>query len=229
MPVKRVHPEIDRRKLGAARLWRDDLAKIVKLIGEIDPDDPPSVMADDWEIENVDADLAELADTLHKLRVQSFDVDTAGGRVHLKLSATESSLEILDPDLHDRGLATELQRMMKERRRFFAGGRLFWLSFALAAILFTTWALERSSTHPLPQPYAWFLIVPSAVLFAFSIAARVLELDTKRGAIMYTRTRAEAPTWFQRNKDGLATNLIVSIVFYILGLLTPWIVSLFKK
>jgi hypothetical protein len=38
-------------------------------------------------------------------------------------------------------------------------------------------------------------------------------------AILYTRTRAEAPTWIQRLRDALITNAIVSAVFLVLGIL----------
>lgn len=38
-------------------------------------------------------------------------------------------------------------------------------------------------------------------------------------AIIYTRTHAEAPTWIQRNRDALITNVIVSAIFLLVGIL----------
>jgi hypothetical protein len=61
--------------------------------------------------------------------------------------------------------------------------------------------------------------VIAAILFATTPIWTRYWVRPLRESVLYTRTQAEAPTWLQRNRDGLLTNAIVSAVFLVIGII----------
>ncbi|GIF16745.1 hypothetical protein Ate01nite_67770 [Actinoplanes teichomyceticus] len=123
-------------------------------------------------------------------------VVTAPG-VELVLGPNVAVLKLEQPNLAVRGMATEIERIAGSGRR---RGALFGRTLRNVAAS-----------------------IPLALVGKLPIAQAG---DVRGSAILYSRPKRDAPPWFERNKDALATNVIVSIVFYILGLLTPAIVKL---
>lgn len=69
------------------------------------------------------------------------------------------------------------------------------------------------------------LAVAIAALTLTTATASVLSpgRSASSSAIVYTRTHQEAPPWTVRNKDALATNAVVSLVFLVLGIIVGYI------
>jgi hypothetical protein len=57
--------------------------------------------------------------------------------------------------------------------------------------------------------------IPAALLFGFIIFS-----ISKSATIIYTGTRADAPTFWQRNGTNIIIAVVIAAVFYVLGLLT---------
>jgi uncharacterized membrane protein YfcA len=76
------------------------------------------------------------------------------------------------------------------------------------------------------------IFIPNALRFYLPIVVALLaatlanyiyssfkESASESGAIIIARTRRDAPTWWERNREGLAQNAIVSAVFGVIGFL----------
>ncbi|MFI6762458.1 hypothetical protein ACIBF5_25315 [Micromonospora sp. NPDC050417] len=127
-----------------------------------------------------------------------------------------------DPDLPARGLIAELQRIAKRRKRgviALRSGR------QKAAYLVTTLLLAVSGFVALSSDLTAndSPDIPGIVTGAAIGVALFPVVFPRFGAIMYSRSRAELPTWLSRNKDGLGANVIVSAIFLILGVLIGYL------
>ena len=72
-------------------------------------------------------------------------------------------------------------------------------------------SLPVSHTCSLPIPTTNRVIVLGAIVGGFALSRTVL----------FTSTRPEAPTFWQRNRTAIALHLVAGLVFYLLGFLAP--------
>lgn len=167
------------------------------------------IRADDYQIDAV-ADLAGLPEE----RVSRFEATTISDKqVQLVLSASDAFAVAEDPDLETKGLLAELQRLGQPQSWF---GRnlsvIFWS--AVMMIVFVV-ILSFSTAGDTP---AWMVIIFAA---GGALAGTVLIWMYPRAesarAIIYTRTRLEAPTFWQRKRDDLWITGVASLISLILG------------
>lgn len=75
--------------------------------------------------------------------------------------------------------------------------------------------VHAHGTPAVPWPASISVSIPSLVL----AAALCLGLVRAR-TLLFTATREQAPTFWQRKRSDIAINVVVGIVLYLLGLLT---------
>ncbi|WP_148307915.1 hypothetical protein [Actinoplanes friuliensis] len=193
------------------RLWLDDLVELARVLG-----------AQDIETITIDGDI--IAEDINDLRdyertkVDSLLLQCVGGQT-VELSRNVAKLVLPDQSIRDLGMAAEVERITRQRRRHIY--RLRRAIFAaiptfLAVLGIVAFMVQKAATTSLPDVI--FVCAFSATIA--SILTWVLWASTAgsvSSAIIYTRTRVEAPTWLERNRDGLTTNVIVSLVFAVVG------------
>ncbi|MEV8504459.1 hypothetical protein AB0368_06455 [Actinoplanes sp. NPDC051475] len=187
MALKRIKSEADHRPLGHVRFWTEDLAAIVSLIEQATQGDVEIRIDDELSAANV----TDLADYPH-VRMTSFVVTAPG--IVLILGAGVASLRLDEPNLTALGMANEIERIAKVRRRH-AGD---WLAEFRKALSLT----------------------PFSPLVRESLQVS----GGNESVVLYARSQKDAPTWLARNKDGLTTNVIVSAVFGVLGFLAGYFI-----
>jgi hypothetical protein len=207
MAIQRTHPRVVVRRFGPVRIWRDELSEIVAIIQQVHP---VSVLeVDEYTCDQVD-DLAEL----EKLRVARFALTSEDGLVSLLLDEDAAHISAVEPDLTTMGMLGEVERIATRhsRSRLFSLLRLPLMvtTTIFASVTFVVYGLVLG---PLPN---WLLIV-LAGLVAGPLASSAGGGSLAQ-AILYTRTKAEAPTWLSRNRDALITNVIVSAAFLVIGI-----------
>lgn len=110
MTLKRKQVETDERSLGMVRLWRDDLTAMVDTIAEAAKD--IQISTDLYELDSVE-DLAKASEK----SLSNFTLSANSGQIRLVLTQKSAKLTISSPDLHLRGMATEVERIAFRRRR----------------------------------------------------------------------------------------------------------------
>lgn len=195
-------------------MWQDDLEQIVKLIQEVSSNS--QIGADGFELDTV-RDLAEF----DSIRIKEFEVRADEGRIHLSLGRRVAWIEVQNPDLATRGMVAEVERVARscKRLRWVVEGGLTrsLLPLAFFAALFgSSFYIDSDNTSFLPAtPGTWISMIVGVTI---GLALATLVGPFPPGAVLYPRTRAEAPTWLYRNRDALATNAIVSAVFLVVGI-----------
>nr|WTA70793.1 hypothetical protein OHB51_17235 [Micromonospora sp. NBC_00855] len=219
MAIKRTRSEVDVREFGHIRVWRDDLVAVVNTVAEAAED--IKLSTPDFTLDDVD-DLAQVSDP----RVGEFRLTANHGKVILQLSPTSASLSLTDPDLRARGMATEVERILRTRQRFFRQHRTaFMVALAVAVITLGAILVWLNPNAISSTDLMTSLAVAIAALTLTTATASVLSpgRSASSSAIVYTRTHQEAPPWTVRNKDALATNAVVSLVFLVLGIIVGYI------
>jgi hypothetical protein len=218
--IRSLRPTILARNLGPMRLWVDDLAEITDLIADVAP--IFHIRTDKYQVTSVD----ELTGVKEKT-IRRFVVAAGGDRIQLEFSPYGAAVAVRDPDLKARGLVTEIEKIAKRTKRGFLPlrTRKQRLAYLYAYIAFWTlpgfWIIPQAVRGGLPAvPKDWITQAALGVLGSAAIAYFTMP---RIGAVMYTRTRAQMPTWWTRNRDGITTNVIVSAAFLVIGIVIGYL------
>jgi hypothetical protein len=238
MSLKRLTPTRKYYELVYLVTWQDELAEIVRLTRQL-PNASVRIEADGYELDEVETDLPKLGSQLNYFSVTvTKDVaenDTPRELLSLRLSTNYSWIKATDPDLATMGLIDQLRSLTERCSRkprwmhswgyrdikpirdaapVIAGLGLFIIAFAILAGLNYNPKFYVGSVALPPFPFAVGSVVLSLLLAALLIAVALSR------TILFTGTRDEAPTWWQRHRAEIAINVSISVAFYFLGLLT---------
>jgi hypothetical protein len=245
VPLKRLTPVVQSFDLGCLRLWQDELAEIVRRTRMLD-DAKVSIEADDYELDDMETELAEIGPRLEYFSVTA--TKATGGQeaprelVSIRLSRDDCRIQAPDPDLTTIGLINEIRALARRSRRLPR-----WLPALtadlgitlnnrtglvvrtiIAAVLAAvgTWisglviaglALDAIHRHERPLPvWAFVLVTVMAVVTTLAASAGVGFSST----LMITATHREAPTFWQRHRAEITIAIVVGALFYGLGLAT---------
>jgi hypothetical protein len=239
MTLKRLTPVIQRRNLGYVQFWRDELVEIVRLMRQLDGADV-RIEADDYLIEDIDIDLPQVSSRLSSFEATaSREVNRSSSTrdlMKVSLSRYNCQIEATDPDLMTLGAIDAINSLADRRRRmprrlmraYRSSAGLGWnrfliFSFGSAAFIFgisfiASSEIVRAFTRPSAS-------APTPVVIALGAAVGLVYVGMLIGysrakTILFTGTRTEAPTWWQKHRADIAINLVVGILFYLLGILT---------
>jgi hypothetical protein len=204
--LKPIGPSVQRVSLGALRVWRDDIAEMVDLVAQVTPNQQVTLRTDKYVLDAVD-DL----DNAEESTLAQLVVTGDGARVRLTLGPRASVLEVRDPDLRLRGFIQEVQRVAHRcsRRRASIA--------ALAVVLVLGAGALRGGTAVglLPQsPPLWVLAL---IVLPLGFATGLITGRAQSRTVLYTRTRAEAPTFWTRKRDDLLINVVALLVGGVIG------------
>lgn len=147
------------------------------------------------------------------------------------LSRKRSTVEATEPDPHPRGIISDIQSLAKEKSRIpawlyirdkgpFKWGRVGGLLvIVLVFIAFSSGLSIADSVtrgHKVTNDINNLVTGIIAVLMAAFITTTIISVRT----ILLTGTRSEAPTFWQRHGADITINLVIGVVFYLLGRLT---------
>ncbi|MCX5115979.1 hypothetical protein OG992_02240 [Micromonospora sp. NBC_00362] len=141
-------------------------------------DKPPKLTADDYELDDVDEDFDALLKQGLK-EIAQFTLVGDDGRVRLQLGAT-NTVEITTPTLRDKGALGEASKIIRRCRRFEFGAAV--VTLLGASII-------------------------SVLRFRFpGLGTPLLRWETE--TVIYTSTRAQSPTFWQRKRDDVWINAV---------------------
>jgi len=207
---KPSEPEKIHQVHGPVRLWRDDLEEIVQLLREGAPDG--HIETDEYVLDHV-AELAQLK----AAQIGSFSfIDEAAG-VELALTDYACTLTIADPSLTQRGAATEVARILA-RNQLPTNTLLRALPYLAAAIGFALAMIVPWGRNGLILSILGAIIVGGvslSVVTAEKWVARRRHFLPQ--SILSTRTRAEAPTFWERRSEEIVIQAVVSLVSLAVG------------
>ncbi|GAA1795593.1 hypothetical protein HC028_18490 [Planosporangium flavigriseum] len=221
---KQPGPEIFRYDLGAVRMWREDLAELVNVLND-SLDKPLDLESGGYTLDRVE-DLADVQEKTVPYFAAWLHADGEAGaysrrvhRVYLILERNKCTLEMRDPDNGMRWAASEAIRIAKRcRRRFawlirhapfiFLG--LATLSTMVFAVIIAALGLQGkvslTATLAVPTPFAF-----AAAISALARPHRI------PWAVLCTRTRPEAPNFWNRKRDDIWITVVSNVISLILG------------
>lgn len=150
-------------------------------------DEPPRLTADDYELDDVGEDFDALLKQGLKEIVQ-FTLVGDDGRVRLQLGTT-NTVEITTPTLRDKGALAEAGETIRRCRRFE-------FRAAVGALL------GASIVSVLPLRF-------------LGLGAPLFHWETE--TVIYTSTRAQSPTFWQRKRDDVWINAVSLAVGGVIG------------
>ncbi len=217
MTVRPLYSQSDEYTYAPVRLWRDDLERIVALIEEVYPEAPPRIQTDLYRLDSIQ-DLADLPST----RVRSVSIDIPK-RFTVKILPAACTIEVVEPDTLSRGLVATLGEILNQSRRFPIRLVLFGLeglaiALFLVSVLVSTGGFSPTNFASLVGGLAlmamWLVLVMPR---SFGLLFSSLE-DIRFGASqIFTKTRAEAPTFLMRKRDDLLIEAVVAVVSLLAG------------
>lgn len=205
MPLRPTEPRTVVREFGPVWVWREDLEEIISVMRQVAPD--LVLQADAYNLDEID-DLR----ALDEQTVNSFKATSRDSRIRLTLGAKEASISADDPDLTTRGMLEEVHRIATRHNRPKYRERFFF------AVEFCGFAGFFAAIPGIPSAVAVVLLTISIIVVGLGVWG-LLSMPPRHRAVIYTRTRTEAPLWLVRNRDALVTNAIVSAVFLVVGIL----------
>lgn len=239
MSLKRLTPTVKHDELGYLLLWRDELAEIVRLTRQL-PGANVRIEADGYELDEVETDLPKLGPQLSYFSMTVTKAVAENNTSHellsLRLSKNRSWIKATDPDLTTMGLIDQIRSLANRCRRkprhilhflgysdtnaihdFIPG--LAILAFVIVGSAILTgfsYAKPFHIGHTQLPSLAFVLLTAGLVLLLVAALAIVASSKT----ILFTGTRSEAPTWWQRHRTEIGINVGIGLAFYLLGLLT---------
>jgi hypothetical protein len=157
--------------------------------------------------------------------------------ISVKLARSRSEITAPNPDLTTMGLIDAIRSLAAGCRRmpswmlpFFrpygpdggllAGTPLFLLIGTAIVEAAAVYSVFRRSEHggnapPFTWPTSLVLIIAMAI-----VATVVIFFWVRARTVMFTATRDEAPTFWQRHRAEIVINVLIGGAFYLLGLLT---------
>jgi hypothetical protein len=237
--LKRLTPKLRQQNFGFIQLWRDELVEIIRLMDQLD-DVQVRVEADDYLLEDVEGDLPKVGSR----RLQHFTAiatRSAGAEpprelMRIVLSARDCEVKATDPDFQAQGIMGEIcnvvgrcgrspRPLIRAACRWTAGfglrGALLSviISFAYTAILSIAASVVLAVTDSVPRHLS-SSITYDAILASGGLLLIAMETGTFLGrSIIYTASRAEAPTWWQQYRSTIFITLVVSAFFFLIGLI----------
>lgn len=243
MALNRISDTVDARPLGHVRLWLDDLQVIVNSLREASPS-VEIIVNDDYLIDDV-VDLRQLpSPVVMSFVVRTKDsVDDVSSSMTLELSRKRASLTLINPDNEALGIATNIERRAQSsQRRVYRQRQAIAASISSVILLGLALLLEpfarpamSSASATLTESYialAWRMAGAGGYLCIFWAAVEFIRQSlaaksgvnsfSKSSAVVFARTKSEAPPWLQRNRDALVTNALVSAFFLIVGIIVGY-------
>jgi hypothetical protein len=226
MALKRIEPVIKRCELGFLRLWRDELAEIVRLAGQLNG--TAKIESDGFEVEDVDADLPQIGE-----RVEYFAVTITGrdenatlrDLLNLRLSLNQSYIEAIDPNAQTQVIISNIQSLADKCRRpprwliAFTGGSsspilaILALIIIALALVIDLLVVRSHLTH-----LEWGIFGLAISTAGIVVGVLLIAVLTMSSTVLFTGTRAQAPTWWQRHGTDIFIQLAIAAGFFLLGL-----------
>jgi hypothetical protein len=233
IPLEHVEPEIERCELGSLLLWRDDLADIVGLTGQLDG--TARIVADNCLVTDLDAILPRIGP-----RVEYFTVTVTGtdenaikrDLLNLRLSRHQSYVEAAEPDLRTRGVIGDIRSLAMRHQRLpgwlmaFAGvgSSSIWAILALLIIVSAV-VIDLLAGKSVLTPLQWGISGFITSIAGIALGALLITALAMSSTVLFTGIRAEAPTWWQRQRAVIAISFAVSfavgLLFFLLSLVVP--------
>ncbi|GAA1799957.1 hypothetical protein HC028_16690 [Planosporangium flavigriseum] len=202
--------------LGWVRMWRDDLAEVVQILSALGG--TTTLSAGDYTLDSVD-DLATLSQPV----VSDFMLIVNQTRAVLTLDGRIARLEMKNPDLTARGAAAEVARVARRCQRrgaFFIQRR--WLLGAVAILVLGATYAVIEALGAVSKSLQWSAVAVVAVLLIFNQATHGKPAWLRR-AVIYTRTRSEAPPFWERKRDDIWIAVVSGFVFLVLGVVVGYV------
>jgi hypothetical protein len=182
---------------------------MVDVIGQVHP--VSTMEADEYVCDRVD-DLADL----ERPRIERFALVSDDGLVTLVLDRDSAEISAVEPDLATQGMLGEVERIASKHARVTVRPLILPLLPVLAVFALAEFLQRKGS----PDLIQWIIVGVFAAIFIATTPMWTRHwVRPLRESVLYTGTQAEAPTWLQRNRDGLLTNAIVSAVFLVIGII----------
>jgi hypothetical protein len=238
MAIRPMDPAAHSWSLPDGPLWRDDLRRICSLMVEAGKADL-TIRVDNFELDaanDLDALYADHSGEFIKGKIRRFEVSCDAGRIRVVFDESRRVLTIKSPSIADGGLASALNRLIRESDSRTLLGRFprlarqsfGWFVFFVAAALLVIGFFEITvpdlwtrNADVTAGSFGLFVAILFLVLFSTSTSIWFNRIRS----VMYIATWSEAPPWLERNKDGLLTNVIVSAGFLALGWIAGFVTS----
>ncbi len=226
--MKPLQPTVHCDDLGGVKLWRDELAEIVRML-DLLGDSQIRIEANQNLIEDLEEDLPKLGDRLEYFDVRAFTVakrtfgqgedevllTTEDELVRIQLGPRGSKIIATNPSLDVLGLIPQLAGMAKRGQR----QRLMGYIAGISAIL-----LLSLLVVPLMMLYfnAWTILMTACYgIIALVVGARSGTFFLLKKPVLYTATSKEVPPFWKLHRDEIIINVVVAavsgVVFFLLG------------
>ncbi|SFR11656.1 hypothetical protein SAMN04488564_103622 [Lentzea waywayandensis] len=217
-----VIPKVRTENLKVVRMWKDDIDEMVRLIEEATAQD-----GEDLIIEVNGEDLLKDVSHLSSYQGRVKSISVTSGSVRLYLGAYPCQIVVRTPDLKLRGMMSEIVKIADRcmRLRFFhktLHSMRNAVLFTLACVAVTTYLGTTTASGRTSPSLVDFALIPVGALVAIGL---VFWLLRPLSSVLHTRTRHEAPPFWQRKKDDLLINLTSLMIGGVIG----YYVNMFTK
>jgi len=207
-------------------LYLDELSAIEKIIN--DAGGKPIIKIADCEFDSI-ADLVKNQSLLENNKLDEALITSRTPSIYIFLRKTWASLEIDTSDLISTGVFTKIDKILKSCKRRTAWINHTWwgllLLFIISVSLFLI-LLFYFEIHFISKDILSILSPVQIAGITCLLYVIFYKINTTK---IILQNRANAPSFFKRNKDQIIVNVIIAIIGAILGIFGTLIVSSVNK
>lgn len=216
MAVMRTKARTEVHELGYVILFREDLEDIAKAVAELGP---LTITCDDTYTATGPDDFVELPASPSSL---IYMAAADGRQIDVELSRRVARVVLTEPDTLCQGILGRINAVIARPRRrpwLLTLNRMIAFAYAVAT------ALTSVAVYLAPDEWGkpwdrWSAFAIAAFVTAFTsvlIFPRLMKRDPPRSARLVNAYQSDRPTFWRRTRDDWVVEIIVGLVFLVLG------------
>jgi hypothetical protein len=216
-------------RLGALKLYRDDLEQIARAVAEVGH---LRMTCGDWEM-NDPADLSANADLPEVLPVLEMmaERDESDTTIRVSLSKLQAVVTLVEPDTLTEGVASRIMRLTSGKKRRFAAimasKGVFWIPAGLMVIgliFFIIWLQTLTGGIRASRGLMIGSGIAAAIAFIGAVLSPAVVYMAGPGSILINAYRSDRPSFWKRTRDdwtvGAAWALVGGVIGYLVNQIT---------
>lgn len=203
------HPQVQHRRFPAIKLYAKDLRELASIFSNAHAE--VQIQVDNYELD----DVSELA-SITQARVQYFRIRAKDGSAFVSLGPASVELLVSGDSLEDRDLVASFEQFFSTHRQRLLDGRYTEIlcDVVLGLASLGLWILFVTR-------YAYFTLAGRISIWLCASALPCLTMVTHRvrvpHSLLFTRDKADTPSFWSRNRDKILIDFIKVLVGAIVG------------
>jgi uncharacterized protein YneF (UPF0154 family) len=221
LTIKKIKSKEIYENVPEVQIWLDDIEKIKFWVDEIPASSPSKIILEVGGSQYETTNIEDVA-TFDHYEVDTLEIAQGEGEFSVTISRAEkvNSIRYTDTTPRMNASATQIKQILIEQRRLkliqaLQGKHSRPITYLVAAVIVLLFSLLNVG---LAHNSFVNVLIFVAVTLVFGLTGGIFMLALKAGeSRIFTKTRAEHPTFWQRKRDDLLITIVSSVISLVVG------------